>query len=93
MLGVTEVSVNRALQRARHAVERAVPPGRRDLAPLPGSAAEREVVARFTAASWPRSRPAARSSGSGSCRSGRTASPPSAATSGTLSSRSPAPTG
>ena len=50
MLGVTEVSVNRALQRARHAVERAVPPGRRDLAPLPGSAAERELVARFTAA-------------------------------------------
>jgi RNA polymerase sigma-70 factor (ECF subfamily) len=50
MLGVSEVSVNRALQRARQAVERAVPPGQRDLAPLPGSAAERELVARFTAA-------------------------------------------
>jgi RNA polymerase sigma-70 factor (TIGR02960 family) len=50
MLGVTEVSVNRALQRARQAVERAVPPGQRDLAPLPGSAAERELVARFTTA-------------------------------------------
>ena len=50
MLGVTEVSVNRALQRARQAVERAVPPGQRDLAPLPGSAAEREIVARFTTA-------------------------------------------
>jgi RNA polymerase sigma-70 factor (ECF subfamily) len=50
MLGVTEVSVNRALQRARQAVERVVPPGRRDIAPLPGSAAERELVARFTTA-------------------------------------------
>ena len=50
MLGVTEVSVNRALQRARQAVDRAVPPGQRDLAPLPGSAAERELVARFTIA-------------------------------------------
>lgn len=50
MLGVTEVSVNRALQRARQAVERAVPPGQRDLAPLPGSALERELVARFTTA-------------------------------------------
>ena len=29
MLGVTEVAVNRALQRARQAVERAVPPGQR----------------------------------------------------------------
>ena len=50
MLGVTEVSVNRALQRARQAVDRAVPPGQRDLAPLPGAAAERELVARFTIA-------------------------------------------
>ena len=50
MLGVTEVSVNRALQRARQSVERAVPPGQRDLAPLPGSAAERQLVARFTTA-------------------------------------------
>ena len=50
MLGVTEVSVNRALQRARQAVERAVPPGQRDIAPVRGSAAERELVARFTTA-------------------------------------------
>jgi RNA polymerase sigma-70 factor (ECF subfamily) len=38
MLGVTEVSVNRALQRARQTLERAVPPGAREVAPLPGSA-------------------------------------------------------
>lgn len=50
MLGVTEVSVNRALQRARQAVERAVPPGQRDLAPLPRSAAESQLVARFAIA-------------------------------------------
>ena len=50
MLGVTEVSVNRALQRARQALERTVPPGRREAAPLPGSREERELVARFTTA-------------------------------------------
>jgi RNA polymerase sigma-70 factor (TIGR02960 family) len=50
MLGVTEVSVNRALHRARQALERAVPPGQRELAPLPGSPEERELVARFTTA-------------------------------------------
>jgi RNA polymerase sigma-70 factor (ECF subfamily) len=50
MLGVTEASVNRALHRAREALERAVPPGQRDVAPLPGSHAERELVGRFTAA-------------------------------------------
>jgi RNA polymerase sigma-70 factor (ECF subfamily) len=50
MLGVTEVSVNRALQRARQAVERTVPPGQREIAPLPGSRVERELVARFTSA-------------------------------------------
>src|ERR687891_287349 len=50
MLDVTEVSVNRALQRARQALERAVPPGQRDVAPLPGSREERELVGRFTAA-------------------------------------------
>jgi RNA polymerase sigma-70 factor (TIGR02960 family) len=50
MLGVTEVSVNRALQRARQALERAVPPGQRDVAPLPGSREERDLVGRFTAA-------------------------------------------
>jgi RNA polymerase sigma-70 factor (TIGR02960 family) len=49
MLGATEVSVNRALQRARQALERAVPPGQRDVA-LPGSREERELVGRFTAA-------------------------------------------
>ncbi len=50
MLGVTEVSVNRALHRARRTLERAVPRGQRDVAPLPGSREERELVARFTAA-------------------------------------------
>jgi RNA polymerase sigma-70 factor (ECF subfamily) len=50
MLGVTEASVNRALHRAREALERAVPPGQRDVAPLPGSRAERQLVGRFTAA-------------------------------------------
>jgi RNA polymerase sigma-70 factor (ECF subfamily) len=50
MLGTTEVSVNRALQRARRAVDRVVPPGQRELAPLPGSHAERELVDRFTTA-------------------------------------------
>ena len=50
MLGVTEVSVNRSLQRARKALDRAVPAGQRDVGPLPGSREERELVARFTAA-------------------------------------------
>jgi RNA polymerase sigma-70 factor (ECF subfamily) len=50
MLGVTEVSVNRALQRARHTVDRAVQPGELDAAPAPHSAEEREVVARFATA-------------------------------------------
>ena len=50
MLGGTEVSVNRTLQRARQALDRAVPPGERDVAPLPGSREERELVGRFTAA-------------------------------------------
>jgi RNA polymerase sigma-70 factor (TIGR02960 family) len=50
MLGATEVSVNRALQRARQALERTVPPGQREAAPLPGSREERELVARFTTA-------------------------------------------
>jgi RNA polymerase sigma-70 factor (ECF subfamily) len=49
MLGVTEVSVNRTLQRARQALDRATPP-ERDVAPLPGSREERELVGRFTAA-------------------------------------------
>jgi RNA polymerase sigma-70 factor, ECF subfamily len=50
MLGVTEASVNRSLQRARQGLERAVPPGQREIAPLPGSREERELVDRFTAA-------------------------------------------
>jgi RNA polymerase sigma-70 factor (TIGR02960 family) len=50
MLGVTGVSVNRALHRARHALDQAVPSGHRSDAPLPGSREERELAARFTAA-------------------------------------------
>jgi RNA polymerase sigma-70 factor (ECF subfamily) len=50
MLGTTEVSVNRTLQRARQALERTVPPGQRESAPLPGSREERDLVACFTAA-------------------------------------------
>jgi RNA polymerase sigma-70 factor, ECF subfamily len=50
MLGVTEVSVNRALQRARQSVDRAVQPGELDVAPLPHSSEERETVARFATA-------------------------------------------
>jgi RNA polymerase sigma-70 factor (TIGR02960 family) len=49
MLGVTEVSVNRTLHRARQGLERARPL-RRDPAPLPGSRKEHELVDRFTAA-------------------------------------------
>lgn len=48
MLGMTEVAVNRALQRARKAID-ATRAGRRT-APLPDSPEEREVVARFTSA-------------------------------------------
>ena len=44
----SEVAVNRALQRARTAIERAAAPGQRDAAPLPGSREERELVARFS---------------------------------------------
>jgi RNA polymerase sigma-70 factor, ECF subfamily len=50
MLETTEVAVHRALHRARRTVEVAVPPDHRDRAPLPGSAEERELVARFAAA-------------------------------------------
>jgi RNA polymerase sigma-70 factor (ECF subfamily) len=50
ILGVTQVSVNRTLHRARQALDRAVPPGAREVAPLPGSREERELVARFTGA-------------------------------------------
>lgn len=50
MLGTTQIAVNRTLQRARHALERSMPPGQQDTAPLPGSREERELVARFTTA-------------------------------------------
>src|SRR5918996_3128320 len=50
MLGATEISVNRALQRARKGLEQVTPSSRRDVAPLPGSRAERELVDRFTTA-------------------------------------------
>ena len=50
MLGATQVSVNRALQRARQALERAAPSGQREVSPLPGSREERELVGRFTSA-------------------------------------------
>jgi RNA polymerase sigma-70 factor (TIGR02960 family) len=50
ILGITDVAVNRTLQRARQALRRVVPPEARDAAPLPGSREERELVARFTAA-------------------------------------------
>jgi RNA polymerase sigma-70 factor, ECF subfamily len=46
MLETTEVSVNSALQRARATLE-AYAPGARERAPLPRSAHERELVARF----------------------------------------------
>jgi RNA polymerase sigma-70 factor (TIGR02960 family) len=50
MLGVTEVSVNRTLHRARKSLEQVAPPGQRELAPLPGSRGERDLVDRFTTA-------------------------------------------
>jgi hypothetical protein len=49
MLGVSEVSVNRALQRARFTLDRAAPEAR-DTAPLPQSPHERELAARFASA-------------------------------------------
>jgi RNA polymerase sigma-70 factor (ECF subfamily) len=48
MLDTTEVAVNRALHRARRAIEQIVPEHER--APLPGSPEERELVSRFTTA-------------------------------------------
>jgi RNA polymerase sigma-70 factor (ECF subfamily) len=50
MLGMTEVAVNRALQRARQTVDRSVPPGALQDAPLPDSREERAVLARFATA-------------------------------------------
>jgi RNA polymerase sigma-70 factor (ECF subfamily) len=50
MLDVTEVSVNRTLQRARKTLETVAPPGQREHAPLPGSREELELIDRFTTA-------------------------------------------
>jgi RNA polymerase sigma-70 factor (ECF subfamily) len=50
MLSVSEVSVNRALHRARLTVDRAVRPGELEAAPMPHSREERELVARFATA-------------------------------------------
>jgi RNA polymerase sigma-70 factor, ECF subfamily len=48
MLGCTLDAANSYLKRARTAIADRLPPGERDRAPLPGSAPERAVVARFT---------------------------------------------
>jgi RNA polymerase sigma-70 factor (ECF subfamily) len=48
MLDTTEVSVNRALQRARVAIEQVAED--RERAPLPGSPEERHLISRFTTA-------------------------------------------
>jgi RNA polymerase sigma-70 factor (ECF subfamily) len=48
MLDTTEVSINRALQRARRTIDQVVQD--RDQAPLPGSPEEQQLVARFAAA-------------------------------------------
>ena len=50
MLDVTEVSVNRALHRARRTIEQTATPRGRELAPLPASPEERAVVVRFVTA-------------------------------------------
>jgi RNA polymerase sigma-70 factor (ECF subfamily) len=50
MLDVTEVAVNRALHRARRAIEQTSGPVDRERAPAPASPEERALVARFTAA-------------------------------------------
>jgi RNA polymerase sigma-70 factor (TIGR02960 family) len=50
MLRVTEASANGALHRARAALEGGLAAGTLEHAPLPDSAAEREVVSRFTGA-------------------------------------------
>jgi RNA polymerase sigma-70 factor, ECF subfamily len=47
MLGASEASVNSALQRARSGLETRLPADARSRAPLPRSAREREVLARF----------------------------------------------
>jgi RNA polymerase sigma-70 factor (ECF subfamily) len=48
ILQTTEVSINRALHRARRAIEENLP--NRELAPLPGSREEQQLVSRFTSA-------------------------------------------
>jgi RNA polymerase sigma-70 factor (ECF subfamily) len=48
ILGCSLDAVNGSLKRARTALSRRLPPGALIQAPLPGSAAEREVLARFT---------------------------------------------
>jgi RNA polymerase sigma-70 factor (TIGR02960 family) len=50
MLDTSEAGVKAALQRARGGVEARMAPGRRERAPLPSSAAERELVTRFARA-------------------------------------------
>jgi RNA polymerase sigma-70 factor (ECF subfamily) len=50
VLDITEVSVNRMLQRARSSVDRTARPGALDEAPLPESPDERELVSRFATA-------------------------------------------
>jgi RNA polymerase sigma-70 factor (TIGR02960 family) len=50
MLGVTEVAVHRLVSRARQAVDRHASPSAFADAPMPGSALERELVARFATA-------------------------------------------
>jgi RNA polymerase sigma-70 factor (TIGR02960 family) len=50
MLGMTEVAVNRTLHRARQTVDRRVPPGSLQDAPLPDSPQERALVSRFATA-------------------------------------------
>jgi RNA polymerase sigma-70 factor, ECF subfamily len=50
MLDTGEASVKGALQRARATIDKRLPPGGRERAPLPRSARERELVGRFVAA-------------------------------------------
>lgn len=82
MLGATEVAVNRPRHRARRAMDRDAGPGTVAEAPVPDSAEERALVARFANA-FPVRRRAGRD---------RAADPRSAATSRTRTPRSPTPT-